>query len=381
MGRGDVATHPRFVNGPVIVAGAGAVGLTIAVHLHRAGIPVVVVEQRPEPAERGRSSTLQPWALAMFGELELLGPMLEAGQVVDQVAWFDLDTGGALTLSYDLVADEVPHPFRLNIDQRFFNGLLEAALPMGSVHWGRRVSWIDQTADGVVVQLDDRTRMHGSWVIGADGIASSVRDVARISAEISDQTDVFGSLTLDGTIHPQTPTDAGSLCFHTATSWTLAHRLVDGFRVLFRIPENQPNQRIFDDAWLQERLAGVVGPLDFDRVRHRAAYTVQHRLASSFRSGRILLAGDAAHVTFPADGAALNMGLRDAQLLSAALRSETSELLDAYGEQRPAELRPWVLSTGSRPGVWNPNDGFPFVQDDIAAQKALLLGESLATLL
>lgn len=368
----------RFSTGPVIVAGAGPVGLTLALRLHRAGIPVLVLEQKPEHPTDQRASTLQPGALKVYDELGLSEGLAALGHRVDSMSWFQLGKH-SFTLGYHLIDGSTKYPYRLHIDQWELCGLLEDALPLGTVMWNRRVVRIEQLPDRVAVQLDDRTRLYGSFLVGADGISSTVRNLLRIPVDQGTR-DTFGTFYTGPEFADRVPDASGCTYSHDGDEWTLTMRLRDGYRVLFSLPSTGANRVLVDDDRLRERLRAPFGTLDTTTLRKRRAFTITRRLATRFRKGRVFLAGDAAHVTFPADGTALNAGLLDAAALSEALATDDPDQLYAYGHDRPSQLRPWILrgaDTDRQLSRWVPTDGLPdFSDGEVEGQRQLLLGVS-----
>lgn len=368
----------RFANGPVIIVGAGPVGLTLALRLHRSGVPVLVLDQKPDHPSDQRASTLQPGALALFDELGLLPRLHALGHQVRQMSWYS-GLERSFTLRYDLIDRSTDYPYRLHLDQWTLCGVLEEQLPLGSVMWNRRVVGLEQLDDRVAVQLDDRTRLYGSFLVGADGLASTVRNLSKIPLETGDR-DSFGTFYTGPGLADHLPSDEGCTYFHVGSHWTLVMRLRDGYRVLFSLPKKKTNRILTDPAALAERLRFPLASFDFDRIERRRAFSVQHRLASTFRKGRVLLAGDAAHLTFPADGTALNAGLIDAAILGRALTAPDLDDLYNYGHDRPTQLRPWVLPevadpAGDAPQRWSPTAGVPTFGDD-EDRRTVLFGVS-----
>ncbi|MCA9569131.1 MAG: FAD-dependent monooxygenase [Myxococcales bacterium] len=356
------------LQGPVIIVGAGPVGLTLALALHVRGIPVVVLEQRPDLPRDLRATTLQPAVLELLDALGVLERLQSRAHRVDRVRWYDGDRPVRIA-DYGLLIDATTHPYRLHVSQWELCAVLLEHLPPGTVYWDRRAVGFETIDDRVAVTLDDRTRLYGSWLVGSDGVGSTVRTLAGIPVDTG-ATHAYGSFSAGPSLADHLPHGADCAYFHEGAAWTLVMRMHDSFRVLFGLPEGAPAASVVRGDW-RHHLVGPARTAPLPDASGHRAFVLQSRLAHTFRRGRVLLAGDAAHTTFAAGGNALNTGLLDAGLLARALHADEPDLVYAYGRERPRALEAAVLGTGP----WTPREGVPW--NEAIQPRELLLGISL----
>jgi 3-(3-hydroxy-phenyl)propionate hydroxylase len=334
---------------PVIIAGAGPTGLMCALALTRQGIPVALFEAEPTLTLDLRAGVFHPPTLEMMAPYGITARMLETGIKVRY--WQIRNRPGDLIAEFDLnlLADETPYPFRLHLEQHKLTPIqLDILKAEGGaeVHFGHRVTGFTQNADSVsvTVENEDGTRtIDASWLVGADGGRSVVRKETGVAFEGFTWPGLF--------VVVSTPHDFARHGF--ALNCYIADPVEWG--ALFKAPDNGPpglwrlafptNAEESDEVLRPERveavLQHVVAKLEPYEVRYKSAYRVHQRVAADFRVGRVLLAGDAAHLNNPLGGFGLNGGIHDAVNLCDKLgrlwRGEGGpELLDRYVRQRRA---------------------------------------------
>ncbi|MCB9672432.1 MAG: FAD-dependent monooxygenase [Alphaproteobacteria bacterium] len=331
---------------PVIVVGAGPVGLATAVALHARGREVVVLDARTGIPDDPRATTVQPRVLEIFDALGVLAPMLDLGLEVPSLQYFESTTGELLAeLRYASIAAHTSCPYRLHLSQPAICRILYDALPVGTVRWGARVVDVKDDGEHAVVHLDGEETLVGSWVVGADGLNSTVRKAVGIGNETGSRAS-FLTCEADLELAQHLPERFGTCAylFH-GRDWVLAMRMRDCIRLLFPVPDGlTPRDAAKDENLLQWTAPLLGGELPLHALRDRAAYTVQQRLATTLRRGRVLLAGDAAHNAFPVGGMAMNAGIVDGYLLAHSLLVGTEAAIDAYGTERREQLREGILA-------------------------------------
>ncbi|TDC77813.1 FAD-dependent oxidoreductase [Actinomadura sp. 7K507] len=320
----------------VLVAGAGPVGLTAALELARHDVPVTVLEAGDELAAESRASTFHPPTLEMLDGLGVLDELLERGRVSRTFQYRERSGGMIAELDLSVLSGDTPYPFRVQCEQSKLTPILLEHLRKagGDVRFGARVRDVLTHSGGVEVTTADGTRHRGGWLIGADGAGSAVRRCTGVE---------FAGLTYpERFLVASTRTDVAALLPGIAdvnyvfdpAEWLVLLRTPDHWRVLFPTPEGTPDGD--ELARLPERLNGVA-ETGWD-IAHASLYRVHQRAAVRFRVGRVLLAGDAAHVNNPLGGMGMNSGVHDAVLMAGAvagvLAGGPEEAVDAVAAAR-----------------------------------------------
>ena len=323
----------------VIVAGAGPVGLTAALTLHRLGVDVTVLEAGDALATESRASTFHPPSLEMLADLGVLPALLAQGLVSPRFQYRERGGGVIAELDMGLLAGDTPYPFRLQCEQSKLTRLLLPLLPPGTVHFGQRVDGLAQDSAGVTVHAGDTFR--GDWLIGADGANSAVRrSLFGDAFEGITYPDRFLVGSTDEDLTALLPGIAEVNYLFDPVEWLVVLRTPDHWRVLLPTPPDTPDD--VEKARLADRLLGVADPGRPWRVAHTTLYRVHQRVAASFRAGRVLLAGDAAHINNPLGGMGMNSGIHDAVLLSRALVEGDDDAVTATATARRDVARNYV---------------------------------------
>jgi 3-(3-hydroxy-phenyl)propionate hydroxylase len=332
--------------GRVLVAGAGPVGLTAALVLARRGVPVTVLEAGPGLSSESRASTFHPPTLEMLEDLGVLGPVLEQGLIVRTFQYRDRRTGPVAELDLTVLAPDTRHPYRVQLEQGKLTPLLLRALsrlPGSEVRFGARVTAVSQDPHGVDAVLSDGTTARGSHLVAADGAHSAVRRSLGVGFHGMTYPERFLVASVEADLTAELPGLAPIAYVMDPDEWLVLLRTPDHWRILLPTPGDTTDAA--ELARLPGRLsalraasAGRTGPPW--RVVQAGLYRVHQRVADTFRLGRILLCGDAAHVNNPLGGMGMNSGIHDAVLMGAALhavadgRSGADEALDRIATAR-----------------------------------------------
>lgn len=310
----------RTPGNDVVVVGGGVVGAACALALAQAGLSVVLVEGREPPAWHADSPDLRVYAFApdnaaLFKALGVWEPIRQARAVAYRRmrVW---DAAGGEELLFD--ADRLG---RAQLGWIIENGLLVdrlwAGLPLSGVRveCPATVEELEQDADGVRVRLSDGRRLEAAMVIAADGADSAVRNMAGIGVDRHD----YGQRGLVAYIDSELPNEATAWQRFLPTGPLAFLPFGDGrCSIVWSLPTDEAERLLaVDEARFRQELArGFDARLgEITSVSARAAFPLRRQLAKAYVHGRVLLAGDAAHVVHPLAGQGVNLGLRDVAAL------------------------------------------------------------------
>jgi 3-(3-hydroxy-phenyl)propionate hydroxylase len=334
----------------VLIAGGGPVGLLCAWLLGRRGLPVRLFDDNDGPQADPRAATTHPATLDLLTDDGLDVDMARVGLVAPIFQFWDRPSD-ALVAEFDhaILAGDTKHPFVVQCEQfKTANLILQRLrkLPNVEILFGHGVVDVAQAENSVSVDVRDSkgvTTHTGAYLIGADGGRSIVRKQSGIAFDGFTWPERFIVLT--------TPYDfeAGrGYCYRSyfadPEAWCNCFKVsADGppglWRTVFPTDPAQAESDLMSDAGVQARLQKFFPAPKPYEVVHRNLYVTHQRVAATFRKGRVLLAGDAAHVNNPIGGMGLNGGIQDAvnlagKLARILLDSESDLLLDLYDRQR-----------------------------------------------
>ncbi|MFF2204902.1 rifampin monooxygenase [Streptomyces sp. NPDC058145] len=321
----------------VIVAGGGPTGLMLAAELRLHGVRVLVLEKEPEPATFVRALGLHVRSIEVMDQRGLLERFLALGQKFETGGFF----AGLGTSWPDRL--DTAHSYVLGIPQTVTERLLNArAVEAGTeIRRGRELVGLTQDDDGVTAELADGTRLRARYLVGCDGGRSTVRKLLRVGfpGEPSRVETLLGEMEV--AVPPETLAAVVAEVRRTQTRFG-AMPLGDGaYRVVVPadgVAENRSVPPTIEDFRRQLR---VFAGTDFGvhSPRRLSRFGDATRLAERYRTGRVLLAGDAAHIHPPTGGQGLNLGIQDAFNLGWKLAAEVNGwapegLLDSYHIER-----------------------------------------------
>ena len=356
----------------VIVVGAGPTGLAVACGLRAAGVAVRVLDGAAGPAVTSRALGLQPRGVEVLDRLGALGDLPERALPINKVV-IAVEGRELARLQVGLAMERLGGRTGLIISQADIEAELRRRLAElgGTIEWGHRVTGLDLRADGVSVRLDDGSDVDAGWVIGADGAHSVVRKALNIGFPGVPLVERF--LLADVHADLGRPRDA-------AFSWIRGIDLLAAFplpgddfwRVMAPAPpelgDDPQRDKIVD--FLGARLRTEAGG-SISAVEWTSSFRIQRRLADAYRQGRVLLAGDAAHIHSPLGGQGMNTGIGDAENLAWKLALVISgracdSLLDTYeAERRPIAKDVLESTSGLTQIVVGENRIARFVRDRI----------------
>lgn len=339
-------------NRHILISGGGPVGLLCAWLLGRQGLRVRLFDNNDGPQADPRAATTHPATLDLLSDDGLADDMARVGLVAPIFQFWDRPSGELIAeFDHAILAPDTAHPFVVQCEQFKTAKLILARLaklPSVEVLYGHEVVDVSQRDGTVTVEVrgPDGTATHiGSWLIGADGGRSIVRKQSGISFEGFTWPERFIVLTTPYDFEKNRGYCPRSY-FADPEAWCNCFKVsADGppglWRTVFPVNSAQTEDEILSDlavAALLQKFFPAPKPYD---VVHRNLYVTHQRVAETFRKGRVLLAGDAAHVNNPIGGMGLNGGIQDAvnladKLARVLLNRESDRLLDLYDRQRRA---------------------------------------------
>ena len=334
----------------VVIVGAGPSGLTLANILGLQGVQTLIVDERDSLIDYPRGVGLDDEALRTFQSIGLVDRVLPHTVPNQILRFFDGKRR--------LLAEMAPPDARFGWPKRngFVQPMVDAELFSGlerfdhvEVRWGHRMENCVETDDGVTVEFSDgQEPVHTRYVVGCDGGRSATRRLMGVSFDgtTSSTRWLVVDCANDPLGHPNS--EVGADPARPYVSISIAHGIR---RFEFMIHGDEADEEAEDPAFVRRMLAKLVPHPDrVDIIRHRL-YTHHSRIAGAFRKGRLMLAGDAAHLMPVWQGQGYNSGIRDAAnlgwKLAAVVNGHADDaLLDTYDAERRKHARAMIdLST------------------------------------
>lgn len=332
----------------VIIVGAGPTGLLTALGLVQQGIVVTVVEQAPGLQNSPRAIVYHWSTLDGLERLGLFDTARERGFLKQDYAYRVRATGEVISYGLGALEGRVKHPYNLHLGQGALAQVILSELETYAnvrMLWEHEVTGVDQDETGVTITAtteQGETRLRARWAIGADGAASKVRGIL--------------NLGFDGITWPERFVASNVRFPDDRDGWAQSTFYVDDVygAIIAKIDESGPHgswrYTYMEDADLPaetvtDRLPAFLSKVFGEEVASKieldaiSPYRMHQRSASTYRAGRVLLAGDAAHATNPCGGLGLTMGLFDAYALIETLGAVVAAgaddtVLHAYADHR-----------------------------------------------
>ncbi|MFC4499673.1 MULTISPECIES: FAD-dependent monooxygenase [Streptomyces] len=327
---------------PVIVVGAGPVGLSAALGLRSHGLAVTLLEADPEDRQR-------PGSRALFVHRETLrlldgmSPGLAAEITAYGRTWH---TRRTLYRGREVYSRTFPPPSGLppftSLRQVDTERFLRAACERAGVEfvWDARIAGVRTNADGVTLTGEDGREWRAGYVVAADGARSAVRHELGIAMEgtrgegfhvVVDIADVPGAeLPLERVFHYEHPGVGGRSVMRVP--------FTGGFQVDLQCRDDDAEEAYGTEDAVRRWLPGVVGDGYADRILWVSTYRFLRKVAASFTDPhrRVLLVGEAAHLFPPFGARGMNSGIADAAAAAEAVAAGTAEAVDGFADVRRA---------------------------------------------
>jgi 2-polyprenyl-6-methoxyphenol hydroxylase-like FAD-dependent oxidoreductase len=356
----------------VVIAGGGPTGLMLAGELALAGVDVAIVERRASQDLPGsRAGGLHSRTIEILDQRGIAGRFLAEGKKA-QVAGF-------AATKFDISNFPTRHPYGLGLWQKHIERILAGwvgELPV-TIYRGREVTGFAQDDTGVDVQVSDREGLRAQYLVGCDGGRSLVRKTAGIDFPGWDPSTSALLAEVEMTEEPP-------LGIHRTPSGTHAlgkveYEIKDG-KVVYQkggtvgvmLTESQVGT---SEPTLRDLSEGLIAVYGTDYGIHSPSwitrFTDMTRQAAAYRKGRVLLAGDAAHIHSPVGGQGLNMGVQDAvnlgwKLAQVVKRTSPESLLDTYHAERHPVAARVLRDTMAQVALMRPDDRIEAVRDIVS---------------
>jgi len=351
----------------VMIAGGGPTGLMLAGELALAGVDVAIVERRASQELAGsRAGGLHSRTIEVLDQRGIADRFLSQGQVaqVAGFAWIPLDISDFPTR----------HPHGLALWQNHIERILadwvgELSVP---IYRGREVTGLAQVDTGVDVELSDGASLRAEYLVGCDGGRSLIRKAAGIEFPGWDLTTSNLIAEVEMAEEPKWGLRRDALGIHGLS------KLEDGGPVRVLVTEQVLGRT--DEPTLRDLSEALVAVYGTDFGIHSptwiSRFTDMARQAASYRKGRVLLAGDAAHVHYPTGGQGLNIGVQDAvnlgwKLAQVVKKTAPESLLDTYHTERHPVAARVLRNTMAQVALLRTDDRTNALRDTVSELLAM----------
>ncbi|MBL1095431.1 FAD-dependent oxidoreductase [Streptomyces coffeae] len=361
----------------VVIVGAGPTGLTLAYELALAGVRTVVLERLEERIRQVKGGTIQPRTAELLELRGLLEPMLRRT--------INRDPAGGhfamLPVELDCTPWDTAHPYPIGLPQWEIEEVLEErATARGAVvRRGTEVSAVEQDANGVTVRTAEGVRIRARYAVACDGARSTVRK--RLGLDFPGRPGTYLAVLADirlSSASSLVPHEAGhisTLTRQTDDYWAMLVPLGEGrYRLTFGHEEAETDRDTPVSAEeISTALRAVYGEETvLGGVDNSSRFTDATRQIENYRMGRVLFAGDAAHIHPPLGGQGLNLGVQDAfnlgWKLAAVVRGDAPDgLLDSYQTERHPVAARVLHHTSAQRVLAN-----PFASPDVSALRDIM---------
>ncbi len=350
---------PAVPEAEVLVVGGGPVGLVTALLLDAEGIPFTLIEAETELSDDLRASTFHPPTLDLLHEHGLAEPLIAMGLVSPtwQIRMHDTHEKAEFDLGW--IADSTGHPFRLQCEQfRLCRLILERlrGSKVGQVLMGTRLTGLAQSEDGVAIAAqrgNETLSFSGRFLIGADGSRSTIRDALAFPFEgkTYPETTILATTRFPFEQHLPGLSNVNYVWKRDGTFSLL--RLPGLWRCSLYPDQDESIEEALTPESIERKLQVIVPkPQAYDVMEIRP-YRIHMRIVDDYRRGRIVLAGDSAHLNSPSGGMGMNGGVHDAHELVKSIaaiwkRNASPDLLDRYVRRRRPTAEAEILTQADR---------------------------------
>jgi 2-polyprenyl-6-methoxyphenol hydroxylase-like FAD-dependent oxidoreductase len=331
----------------VLIVGAGPTGLTLGATLTKRGVAATVVDAQAAGENTSRACAIASRTLEVLERIDVSHHFVAQGIHNPRFSMRDRER---VLIPIDFSTLPTSYPYTLTLSQADTERILLDRLTQlgGEVLRPRTLTGLTQDGESVLATFDNGEPISARYVVGADGMHSAVRTQAHIGFRGHEYPESFA--LADVRLRGNAPRDEIFLFYAPAGLTVLAPLPGGMYRIVAPVDDapSSPSAE-FVQRLLDTRGFGA-GQLVVEDVIWGSHFRIHHRVADSYRAGRLLLAGDAAHVHSPAGGQGMNTGIQDAVVLADALEQVLAggpeSLLDRYGRERRAVAQEVLSLTG-----------------------------------
>jgi 3-(3-hydroxy-phenyl)propionate hydroxylase len=370
----------------------------MATLLAQAGIDVVVFEAGDDCAQDLRASTFHPPTLEKLDTIGITPMLLARGLKAPIYHWRDRRSGEAIEFDMAELGDVTRYPFRIQCEQYHLSRALADGLAKFSnaeVRFGNRLLTFQQDDNGVDLWIENPTgidRLRCDYLIGADGANSIVRKWLGIEFDGFTYPERFLCLSTELDLAEHLPNLAYVNYVSDPDEWLVLLRVPSVWRVLVPTDATQGDDELRSERTKNGIFDRLVGDGASVITQHRTLYRVHQRVAKSFVRGRVILAGDSAHLNNPLGGFGMNSGVHDAfnlfEKLEPALKSgKPNGSLELYDRQRRKVTHDFTqaqtienmtyMKSGNDTAHQQRRDAMQAIQSDDARRRAYLMRQAM----
>ena len=337
----------------VIIIGAGPVGTFAAYCLAEYGIETLVLESESTCETDMRASTFHPSTLKYLDNLNLADELIEKGLKAPIFQYRIRSTDEVLEFNLQELDDVLDFPFRLQCEQYKFARMLAGKLDRhrhSSVLFNRKLINFSEVNNKVTLDVDH----HGTseqyqceYLIGADGANSIVRRNLGIEFSGFTYEEKFFTLSTQKPLENYFSNLSYVNYVSDPEEWFVLLKAPSAWRILVPVPQTLDDKAIKSNDYVSDIFTRVLNSCDPIETIHRTIYRVHQRVVNKMRYGRIMLAGDSAHLNNPLGGFGMNGGLHDAWNLAEKLdgiinHKKDEDLLNLYDRQRRTVMNDFI---------------------------------------
>ena len=337
----------------VIIIGAGPVGTFAAYCLAEYGIETLVLESESTCETDMRASTFHPSTLKYLDNLNLADELIEKGLKAPIFQYRIRSTDEVLEFNLQELDDVLDFPFRLQCEQYKFARMLTGKLNNhrhSSVLFNRKLINFSEGDNKVTLDVDHygtNEQYQCDYLIGADGANSIVRRNLGIEFSGFTYEEKFFTLSTEKPLEDYFSNLSYVNYVSDPEEWFVLLKAPSAWRILVPVPQTLDDKAIKSDDYVSDIFTRVLNASDPIETIHRTIYRVHQRVVNKMSYGRIILAGDSAHLNNPLGGFGMNGGLHDAWNLAEKLdgiinHNKDKDLLDLYDRQRRTVMNDFI---------------------------------------